>query len=180
VCGHGLFSKNPWSVGISGGFSSLVADDLIAESDFIIGFGASSLFSRSLSDDADRSIRGQYRGLIGRKRNLVNAGIPDLSLKTVLRAASAAKSQRFLRVERLIQIVKINLQILWRAVNVNPDALGYSRTVMPRRPDSAHIDLPEVFRRVQQEMLAQLSVGRLFEHASSAGGFLRGRLEAWR
>ena len=40
---------------------------------------------------------------------------------------------------------------------------------MPRRPDSAQIDLPEIFRRVQQEMLAQLSVGRLFEHASTAG-----------
>jgi hypothetical protein len=40
---------------------------------------------------------------------------------------------------------------------------------MPRHPDSAQIDLPEVFRRVQQEMLAQLSVGRLFEHASTAG-----------
>ena len=40
---------------------------------------------------------------------------------------------------------------------------------MPRRPDSGQIDLAEVFRRVQQEMLAQLSVGRLFEHASTAG-----------
>ena len=41
VCGHGLFSQNPWSVGISGGFSSPIADELIAESDFILGFGAS-------------------------------------------------------------------------------------------------------------------------------------------
>ena len=41
VCGHGLFSGNPWSLGISGGFSSPVADELIAESDFILGFGAS-------------------------------------------------------------------------------------------------------------------------------------------
>jgi thiamine pyrophosphate-dependent acetolactate synthase large subunit-like protein len=41
VCGHGLFSGNPWSVGISGGFSSPVADELIAESDMILGFGAS-------------------------------------------------------------------------------------------------------------------------------------------
>ncbi len=40
---------------------------------------------------------------------------------------------------------------------------------MPRRPDSGQIDLGEIFRRVQQEMLAQLSVGRLFEHASTAG-----------
>jgi hypothetical protein len=40
---------------------------------------------------------------------------------------------------------------------------------MPRRPDSGQIDLTEVFRRVQQEMLAQLAVGRLFEHASAAG-----------
>jgi len=40
---------------------------------------------------------------------------------------------------------------------------------MPRRPDSCHIDLAEVFRRVQQEMLAQLSVGALFEHPSAAG-----------
>src|SRR6185295_20091133 len=49
------------------------------------------------------------------------------------------------------------------------DSLRYSRTVMPRRPDSAQIDLAEIFRRVQREMLAQLSVGRLFEHASTAG-----------
>ena len=41
VCGHGLFSGNPWSVGISGGFSSPVADELIPESDFILAFGAS-------------------------------------------------------------------------------------------------------------------------------------------
>ncbi len=41
VCGHGLFAQSPWSVGISGGFSSPVADELIAESDFILGFGAS-------------------------------------------------------------------------------------------------------------------------------------------
>ena len=41
VCGHGLFSGNPWSVGISGGFSSPVADELISESDVILGFGAS-------------------------------------------------------------------------------------------------------------------------------------------
>jgi len=41
VCGHGLFSGNPWSVGISGGFSSPVADELIAESDLIVAFGAS-------------------------------------------------------------------------------------------------------------------------------------------
>ena len=40
---------------------------------------------------------------------------------------------------------------------------------MPRKPDSGRIDLPEIFRRVQEEMLAQLSVGRLFEHASTAG-----------
>jgi thiamine pyrophosphate-dependent acetolactate synthase large subunit-like protein len=41
VCGHGLFSGNPWSVGISGGFSSPVADELISDSDFILAFGAS-------------------------------------------------------------------------------------------------------------------------------------------
>jgi thiamine pyrophosphate-dependent acetolactate synthase large subunit-like protein len=41
VCGHGLFSGNPWSVGICGGFSSPVADELIAESDLIMAFGAS-------------------------------------------------------------------------------------------------------------------------------------------
>jgi thiamine pyrophosphate-dependent acetolactate synthase large subunit-like protein len=41
VCGHGLFAGNPWSVGISGGFSSPIADELISESDFILAFGAS-------------------------------------------------------------------------------------------------------------------------------------------
>ena len=41
VCGHGLFAENPWSLGIAGGFSSPVADELIAESDLILGFGVS-------------------------------------------------------------------------------------------------------------------------------------------
>jgi thiamine pyrophosphate-dependent acetolactate synthase large subunit-like protein len=41
VCGHGLFADNPWSVGICGGFSSPVADELISESDFILALGAS-------------------------------------------------------------------------------------------------------------------------------------------
>lgn len=41
VCGHGMFADNPWSLGISGGFSSPIADKLIAESDLILGFGAS-------------------------------------------------------------------------------------------------------------------------------------------
>ncbi len=41
VCGHGLFADNPWSLGICGGFSSPGADELICESDFILGFGVS-------------------------------------------------------------------------------------------------------------------------------------------
>jgi thiamine pyrophosphate-dependent acetolactate synthase large subunit-like protein len=41
VCGHGLFAGNPWSLGISGGFSSPIADKLIKESDLLLAFGAS-------------------------------------------------------------------------------------------------------------------------------------------
>ena len=41
VCGHGLFAANPWSAGISGGFSSPAADELISEADLIVAFGAS-------------------------------------------------------------------------------------------------------------------------------------------
>jgi thiamine pyrophosphate-dependent acetolactate synthase large subunit-like protein len=41
VCGHGLFTGNPWSVGLCGGFSSRAAADLIHESDLIVAFGAS-------------------------------------------------------------------------------------------------------------------------------------------
>ncbi len=40
---------------------------------------------------------------------------------------------------------------------------------MPRTPDSGQLDLAEVFYWVQEEMLAQLAVGGMFEHASSAG-----------
>jgi thiamine pyrophosphate-dependent acetolactate synthase large subunit-like protein len=40
VCGHGLFAGNPWSLGISGGFSSPIADELITESDLVLAFGA--------------------------------------------------------------------------------------------------------------------------------------------
>ena len=41
VCGHGLFAEHPWSLGISGGFASPAASELIAEGDLIVGFGVS-------------------------------------------------------------------------------------------------------------------------------------------
>lgn len=41
ACAHGLFAGHPWSLGISGGFSSPVAAELIAESDLLLGFGVS-------------------------------------------------------------------------------------------------------------------------------------------
>jgi thiamine pyrophosphate-dependent acetolactate synthase large subunit-like protein len=41
VCGHGLFANHPWSLGISGGFASPAASELIAEGDLIVGFGVS-------------------------------------------------------------------------------------------------------------------------------------------
>jgi hypothetical protein len=40
---------------------------------------------------------------------------------------------------------------------------------MPRPPDSGKLDLAEFFFAVQYEMLSQLSVDGLFEHASTAG-----------
>ncbi|HEX2317080.1 MAG TPA: thiamine pyrophosphate-binding protein [Thermomonospora sp.] len=39
ACAHGMFAGHPWSVGISGGFSSPAAVELIAESDLLLGFG---------------------------------------------------------------------------------------------------------------------------------------------
>jgi thiamine pyrophosphate-dependent acetolactate synthase large subunit-like protein len=38
---HGLFAGNPWSLGISGGFASPVASDLLAHADVVVAFGAS-------------------------------------------------------------------------------------------------------------------------------------------
>lgn len=38
---NGLFGDNPWSVGISGGFASTLASELIAESDVVLAVGAS-------------------------------------------------------------------------------------------------------------------------------------------
>src|ERR1039458_9179217 len=40
---------------------------------------------------------------------------------------------------------------------------------MPRSADSGRLDLAEAFYWVQQYMLAQLAVGAMFEHASTAG-----------
>ncbi|MEP6963719.1 MAG: DUF6602 domain-containing protein, partial [Acidobacteriota bacterium] len=45
----------------------------------------------------------------------------------------------------------------------------YPPSSMPRSPDSGHINLAEVFRRVQTRMLADLSVIGLLEHASTNG-----------
>ena len=39
ACGHGLFAEDPWSLGISGGFSSPVAAGLIGQGDLLVGFG---------------------------------------------------------------------------------------------------------------------------------------------
>jgi acetolactate synthase-1/2/3 large subunit len=36
---NGLFTGNPWSIGISGGFASPLAAELIAEADLVIGWG---------------------------------------------------------------------------------------------------------------------------------------------
>jgi thiamine pyrophosphate-dependent acetolactate synthase large subunit-like protein len=38
---HGLFNHSPWNVGVSGGFASPAATDLIPESDLVLAFGAS-------------------------------------------------------------------------------------------------------------------------------------------
>jgi thiamine pyrophosphate-dependent acetolactate synthase large subunit-like protein len=38
--GHGLFADDPWSLGISGGFSSPLAAELISQADAIVAFGA--------------------------------------------------------------------------------------------------------------------------------------------
>jgi len=40
---------------------------------------------------------------------------------------------------------------------------------MSRPPDSGRLDLAEVFRRAQEEMLAQLAMGGLIEHGPTAG-----------
>jgi len=39
--GYGLFAGNPWYLGISGGFSSPAAAEMIADSDVVVAFGAS-------------------------------------------------------------------------------------------------------------------------------------------
>src|SRR5262249_1327384 len=39
--GNGLFAGSPWALGISGGFASPVASELIASADVVISFGAS-------------------------------------------------------------------------------------------------------------------------------------------
>ncbi|RSM91744.1 thiamine pyrophosphate-binding protein [Kibdelosporangium aridum] len=36
---HGLFHDDPWSVGISGGFSTFLAADLISQADLVVGWG---------------------------------------------------------------------------------------------------------------------------------------------
>jgi len=36
---HGLFAEEPWSLGISGGFSSPLAAELIGEADLVVGWG---------------------------------------------------------------------------------------------------------------------------------------------
>ena len=38
---HGLFANSPWSLGISGGFASPLAQELIPQADLVLAFGAS-------------------------------------------------------------------------------------------------------------------------------------------
>jgi thiamine pyrophosphate-dependent acetolactate synthase large subunit-like protein len=53
----GLFAGNPWDLGISGGFASPVAAELLADADLVLGFGVSltmwtTRHGRLLGDDA--------------------------------------------------------------------------------------------------------------------------------
>ena len=73
VCGHGLFSGNPWSVGISGGFSSPVADELISESDLNSRLRREFYAMDHQEGQADRAGR---RGRAGRYR-YVEARLSD-------------------------------------------------------------------------------------------------------
>jgi hypothetical protein len=55
----------------------------------------------------------------------------------------------------------------WRIASrtANSASATLASNAMARKPDSGKIDLAEVFRRVQTEMLAHLSVFNLIEHA---------------
>ena len=70
ICGHGLFAGNPWSVGISGGFASPAADELICESDLIIGFGASLTHWTTKRGKLIAPWRRRLRRSISRRRRL--------------------------------------------------------------------------------------------------------------
>lgn len=79
--GYGLFAGDPWYLGISGGFASPVAAELIPESDLIVAFGASLNMwttrrgnlvgreARVVQVDVDESALGAHRrldlGLVG-------------------------------------------------------------------------------------------------------------------
>jgi thiamine pyrophosphate-dependent acetolactate synthase large subunit-like protein len=94
--GHGLFAGSPWSLGISGGFASPAARELIPQADLILAFGA-SLTRWTTSDgsliapgakvvqvDLDEESLGAHRpvdvGVIGdaaaTARALADAGAP--------------------------------------------------------------------------------------------------------
>jgi thiamine pyrophosphate-dependent acetolactate synthase large subunit-like protein len=97
--GHGLFTGNPYSVGIAGGFSSSLATRLLGRADVVLAFGASlnhwtvrhgSLFSseaRVVQVDLDEEAIGRlYRadvGVVGDAAGAARAIVDELERRGV-------------------------------------------------------------------------------------------------
>ena len=86
--GHGLFNGYPFSLGISGGFASPLAAEVIGASDLVLAFGAAA---DPLDDGATaRSIAARRDGRPGRPRRERRSPTAPTSRSSATRATTAA------------------------------------------------------------------------------------------
>ncbi|WP_445188639.1 thiamine pyrophosphate-binding protein [Pseudonocardia sp. Cha107L01] len=119
---HGLFHDDPWALGISGGFATPLAVELISGADLVVGWGCAlnmwtmrhgSLIGREArvaQVDLDQAALGQHRpvdlgvcGDVGQTATevaaLLDAGTPKAGYRDVALAARIAASGQWNQVE---------------------------------------------------------------------------------
>ena len=129
----GLFHGNPWSLDVSGGFSSPVAARLIREADLIVGWGCAlnmwtmrhgRLIARSaqvLQVDDDRAAIGAHReeaaGVVGDVRETATAALAALA--TAGRDPAAGPGYRSAEVRQ-----RLATELRWRDVPFDDAGTG--------------------------------------------------------
>jgi thiamine pyrophosphate-dependent acetolactate synthase large subunit-like protein len=122
---RGLFNGNPWSLDVSGGFSSPIAAELIGGADVIVGWGCAlnmwtMRHGRLIADGAAVVQVDDDPEAIGAQRDGVVGIVGDVRLTAIATAQALSHRRRGYRTDELEQ--RIAAAVRWRDVPYRDDS----------------------------------------------------------